>query len=759
MQDIRKALMGGYADRMAPMINGPDNPILDDYYQQALDASPYDQFEQYEDGTPTSAAKTKRFQIASGFKKKDDDAAAALEAGDNTGYFGNQTFGGAMRDQSVGSWLSGGAKTMGDALSNWNPTALEAMGAPAKVLTEGFADSYGDAKDASMDYYETGDQNAVAPIFNFATELSGGGAVASQADDLARGALGSNSMRGMPELPMDEASRMARATEQGYGDDVWYHGTGDDVTNFDINHPNRMDTGWLGTGAYMTSDPGLASAYSSMKPGPGNVMPLRTKMKNPYHATLREKQRMQMISNNQGLEAGRQAADDWTAELQGRGHDGVLLKYDPKDVGEASASTEALVFDPSGVRSTNARFDPAYEGSSTLLGANAGDSRAAIAAALAGFDRNRDLPKDAANLLKGRTDEEVARLLQTSKMHDALAGNERRTSGPRSGDNWFPGANVKLGTSVPDLDAGLNVIPRHNYDSPVTDISWESQQGKTMIPFVGDRTGVGTLTHIGGDLLDDPVSLYGGKDYMRGAEEGVWASAEGALTPVSKFAAATDNPLGVYMPMAGTGSDFAHMTENALDQVWKPNQLTSDGADLVNTYLRTGKGVDGVFPDAPDVGSAQFAEMIRNDNPLRKAYIQALDKKNVRDEGGPDMGAIRHAITDPELRNVPNPTADVMNEQLMGWGAADIDPTGAMRRGNHPTYDTDIGGDYLGRLPLIPRSLGMRDWNRMRREKAPTGYAQDPRSIFTGPTQVPQVIDQEMIDAISGYQSLLRQQQ
>jgi len=49
----------------------------------------------------------------------------------------------------------------------------------------------------------------------------------------------------------------------------------------------------------------------------------------------------------------------------------------------------------------------------------------------------------------------------------------------------------------------------------------------------------------------------------------------------------------------------------------------------------------------------------------------------------------------------------------------------------------------------------MRDWNRMRREKSPKGYANDPRSIFTGPTQVPQIIDNEIVDAAAGYQGLL----
>ena len=174
-------------------------------------------------------------------------------------------------------------------------------------------------------------------------------------------------------LPMDEASRMARAREMGFDTDA-YHGTSDDVVgSFNLDHPNRKDTGWLGTGVYSTSDPQLASMYPAMKSGTAdpNVMPLRLGMKNPYQATLAEKQRLMMIAHN-NPEAGRQAADLWTRELQAKGYDGVMLKYDPKDVGAANASTEYVVFDPKNIRSRFAEFDPAKADSSDLLASDPG---------------------------------------------------------------------------------------------------------------------------------------------------------------------------------------------------------------------------------------------------------------------------------------------------------------------------------------------------------------------------------------------------
>lgn len=145
---------------------------------------------------------------------------------------------------------------------------------------------------------------------------------------------------------------------------VVYHGTSDDVAAFDLDHPNRKDSGWLGTGVYATSDPVLAGSYARLKHGAAapNIMPLFARLVNPYYATLKEKQRFMLLSHGRGgAEAGRAAADAWTAELKAKGHDGVILQYDPKDVGEANASMEIVVFDPAGVKSATGNrgtFDP-----------------------------------------------------------------------------------------------------------------------------------------------------------------------------------------------------------------------------------------------------------------------------------------------------------------------------------------------------------------------------------------------------------------
>lgn len=143
---------------------------------------------------------------------------------------------------------------------------------------------------------------------------------------------------------------------------VVYHGTSDQFTSFDLNSPNRKDSGWLGSGVYLTSNPETASAYATLKPGAGdpNVMPLYASLQNPYYATQADKERLQFISHNEGMDAGRSASEKWTQELKAKGHDGVILEYPASMVGEKNAGREIVVFDPGKVKSVynTGTFDP-----------------------------------------------------------------------------------------------------------------------------------------------------------------------------------------------------------------------------------------------------------------------------------------------------------------------------------------------------------------------------------------------------------------
>lgn len=134
------------------------------------------------------------------------------------------------------------------------------------------------------------------------------------------------------ELPMDQASRLARAREMGFDTDRrFFRGT---TANEIEARPNT----WI------ADDPSYANSFASGNGG--NVMPL--------------------------VSRGRYAPGAWSeAEARSAGFQG-------REFGDGTRQ----VFDPSNIRSVNAAFDPANSSSANLLAAN--PDTAAIPSLLAG---------------------------------------------------------------------------------------------------------------------------------------------------------------------------------------------------------------------------------------------------------------------------------------------------------------------------------------------------------------------------------------
>lgn len=86
-------------------------------------------------------------------------------------------------------------------------------------------------------------------------------------------------------------------------------------------------------------------------------MPLAIRLQNPYVADDQFKQKMSRMSPAGVLKI--------TNDLKAAGYDGVVLSLD-------SETTEVVVFDPAGVRSENAAFDPDHKDSTNILSQFAG---------------------------------------------------------------------------------------------------------------------------------------------------------------------------------------------------------------------------------------------------------------------------------------------------------------------------------------------------------------------------------------------------
>jgi hypothetical protein len=188
------------------------------------------------------------------------------------------------------------------------------------------------------------------------------------------GSVGMAGARNAPKLPMDEASRMGRAAEQGYTVDAykgmyaydWRTEPGRNWKGEIISQPEipggrkeltSIDARQVWpenkTGAgFFSNSPGVASRFAEAMNGA--VYPVKLKFENPK---VIDAQGAYAADFQFGSGAGRLKLGDNSP------HDGVILK-NTKDEGDVYIPRE-----PSQIRSRWAAFDPANRNSGELLGA------------------------------------------------------------------------------------------------------------------------------------------------------------------------------------------------------------------------------------------------------------------------------------------------------------------------------------------------------------------------------------------------------
>ena len=232
------------------------------------------------------------------------------------------------------------------------------------------------------------------------------GRAAEVTDDML-GLLNPNQNRRLVELyeagatgqpmPMDEASRMARAREMGLGADA-YHGTTSDVPAF-----TRTDGGNMwGNYPYVTSSPDDAAAYATgwhnrITPAGNadpNVIPARIPDRGMFDMDApMSKRAMRKITDPLDTADGyyRQIINDRMGPRTGQGLWQTLHFNEPEAVSEIvrrhgyRGVTEAadgmagtpgtqttMIFDPANIRSRFARFDPRLARNANLLASMGG---------------------------------------------------------------------------------------------------------------------------------------------------------------------------------------------------------------------------------------------------------------------------------------------------------------------------------------------------------------------------------------------------
>lgn len=205
-------------------------------------------------------------------------------------------------------------------------------------------------------------------IGNAAGDVAGAAMTGSFAFGRPRGSIGSGGGREQT-LPMDQASRMARAKEMGFDvDKQMYHGTAASFDEFSLSHGGTTSGSRAGSmGVSVSPAPDVAAEFAGLASRPSGdgsrILPLFVRPG--------RQGRLALDGTERNFEVAATLADAWDA-----GFDSVLLKNYTTPGGN-TAQNVVVLKNPKDVRSVNADFNPAMSNSANLLAANAPTSAAA----------------------------------------------------------------------------------------------------------------------------------------------------------------------------------------------------------------------------------------------------------------------------------------------------------------------------------------------------------------------------------------------
>ena len=207
-------------------------------------------------------------------------------------------------------------------------------------------------------------------------------------------------------LPMDEASRMARAREAGFDTSVpLYHGGRDNLQN--VSRLEGNAEGGAGT-FYMTDERSVANSYAPNRTNPSgeNIMPLLARSGNYREAGYTRP--FPADGTQQQMDAWLLGNDAYNERMSGEGiksavynqqinaarrnnQPGVVMRQTVDnriDSRSALPSDVFIALDPANIRSRFARFDPEFAHLSNLSAANV-DPLAGLLGVLAAEEQRR----------------------------------------------------------------------------------------------------------------------------------------------------------------------------------------------------------------------------------------------------------------------------------------------------------------------------------------------------------------------------------
>lgn len=317
-------------------------------------------------------------------------------------------------------------------------------------------------------------------------------------------------------------------------------------------------------------------------------------------------------------------------------------------------------------------------------------------------------------------------------------------------------------------------------DVPVID--WEQQKGAYSVGVPGDpsrgglvptpkskkRLGLdmpkaGEYLHaIGGEKLESPVPMYGGKDYgAYGHPEG-WASDLGAsagmFNVVKRLEEEDPNRkiLGHYHKMSPESLNHAIHMMDAVLSYHQPHKAEPERINMLNHLMRnvatTTSKSDVPYPEFPGFENPNDVMFHGSMNSgMRKKIIGLLGKEKLFPGGKQKLEDLIYAVSHPELRNIETGAG--------GSSILEFDPSRELRKqiSSHPTYGHDIPSKLIGRSKYIvpaeilaPRSMhnAVQEIQAMGKKVVPFNQAK--MNIIREP------IDEQYINQMGEYENAMR---
>ena len=294
-----------------------------------------------------------------------------------------------------------------------------------------------------------------------------------------------------------------------------------------------------------------------------------------------------------------------------------------------------------------------------------------------------------------------------------------------------------------DIEPMIEQIP--NWHEPLRPVDLESMRGQDIMTALGDKTGGGTrILGVNGRPFETPVENLGGHLYTPSYdfEDSIWSSHSNVIKKMEGASrkgieAGAEGTNTVYIPMAGSGVDYS---TQMLDTTWQRILLdppSKKNTEKFDEAMRKVRPQWAGIADNPTLAIQQLHGL----GAMRHNFLELVGKKPFSEMGFPDIGTSRKLVTDPSL------LATQKGHGGQVFGRMDVDnPRIENPKVIHPSYDTQMRGQYIGGLyKEIPFETMFPDFiaNRRAQGKGPDG---DFSSIVRYPAT--QRVNNEWLDTI-----------